>query len=52
MYPLLPKAKRPVQLSASQEEMRSAIMMVGKLVLAEGMLGITEASAIYNRSTP
>jgi hypothetical protein len=27
--------------------MRSAIMMVGKLVLADGMLGITEVSVTY-----
>jgi hypothetical protein len=35
-----------VQIPVSHEEMRSAIMMVGKLVVADGVLGITEASAI------
>ena len=40
------------QLSTNQEEMRSATMIVGKFVLAEGMVGITEASATYNCSTP
>ena len=33
------------QLCLSQDEMRSATMIVGRLVLAEGIIGITDASA-------
>jgi hypothetical protein len=41
-------SRRPggsAQLCLSQDEMRSATMIVGRLVLAEGIIGITDASA-------
>jgi hypothetical protein len=33
------------QVSANQDEMRSAIMIVGRFVFADGMVGMIEASA-------
>jgi hypothetical protein len=45
--PNTPRQGRP-----SQAAMRSATMMVGRLVPAAGIDGITEASATRSRSTP